>query len=460
MNMSTIVAISTAPGIGGIGIIRMSGKKSFEILEKIFQAKNPQKIEDIKGYTIKYGKIINPETNKAVDEVLVSYFKSPKSYTSEDMCEINSHGGTVVIRNILNICIAAGAELAEPGEFTKRAFLNGRIDLTQAEAIIDLIHSKSSREAQESANQLEGYLSQKINEIRNVLFDLMTDIEANIDYPEYDVEEVSHEKTEKVLLKIKENLENLAKTFENGKIIKEGIKIAIVGSPNAGKSSLLNKILKEERAIVTDIEGTTRDIIEEQIVIEGIPFKIIDTAGIRNTDNKIEQIGIDKTKKAIKDSDVVIAVFDNTKDIGEKDIEILTMIKEKKAIIVLNKIDLSGKNLENREELQNMNKKILKISAKEDIGIEKIDKELVEMFNINDIKLDNEILITNVRHQSLINKAIEATNESINDLNNHQPIDIISIKIKDILENLGEITGSNVSEELLKNIFSKFCLGK
>ena len=460
MNMSTIVAISTAPGIGGIGIIRMSGKKSFEILEKIFQAKNPQKIEDIKGYTIKYGKIINPETNKAVDEVLVSYFKSPKSYTSEDMCEINSHGGTVVIRNILNICIAAGAELAEPGEFTKRAFLNGRIDLTQAEAIIDLIHSKSSREAQESANQLEGYLSQKINEIRNVLFDLMTDIEANIDYPEYDVEEVSHEKTEKVLLKIKENLENLAKTFENGKIIKEGIKIAIVGSPNAGKSSLLNKILKEERAIVTDIEGTTRDIIEEQIVIEGIPFKIIDTAGIRNTDNKIEQIGIDKTKKAIKDSDVVIAVFDNTKDIGEKDIEILTMIKEKKAIIVLNKIDLSGKNLENREELQNMNKKILKISAKEDIGIEKIDKELVEMFNINDIKLDNEILITNVRHQSLINKAIEATNESINDLNNHQPIDIISIKIKDILENLGNITGSNVSEELLKNIFSKFCLGK
>lgn len=458
--MSTIVAISTAPGIGGIGIIRMSGKNCFKILEKIFMAKNPQKIEEIKGYTIKYGKIVNPENEKIIDEVLVSYFKAPKSYTTEDMCEINSHGGIVVIREILNICLSAGAEIAEPGEFTKRAFLNGRVDLTQAEAIIDLINSKSSREAQESANQIEGYLSKKINEIRNELLSLMTDIEANIDYPEYDVEEVSHEKTEKTLLNIKKKLENLSKTFENGKIIKEGIKIAIVGSPNAGKSSLLNKILKEERAIVTEIEGTTRDLIEETITIEGIPFKIIDTAGIRNTDNKVEQIGIDRTKKAIKDSDVVIAVFDNTKEIGEKDREIFEMIKGKNAIVVLNKIDLSDNNLENTEELEKIDKKIIKISAKEEIGIDEIFKELINMFNINDIKLDNDILITNIRHQNLINKAIESTNEAINDLKNSQPIDIVSIKIKEILEILGEITGSNVSEELLNSIFSKFCLGK
>lgn len=458
--MSTIVAISTAPGIGGIGIIRMSGKNCFKILEKIFMAKNPQKIEEIKGYTIKYGKIVNTKNEKIIDEVLVSYFKAPKSYTTEDMCEISSHGGIVVIREILNICLSAGAEIAEPGEFTKRAFLNGRIDLTQAEAIIDLINSKSSREAQESANQIEGYLSKKINEIRNELLNLMTDIEANIDYPEYDVEEVSHEKTEKTLLNIKEKLENLAKNFENGKIIKEGIKIAIVGSPNAGKSSLLNKMLKEERAIVTEIEGTTRDLIEETITIEGVPFKIIDTAGIRNTDNKVEQIGIDRTKKAIKDSDVVIAVFDNTKEIGEKDREVLEIINEKNAIVVLNKIDLSNSNLENTEELEKIDKKIIKISAKEDVGIDEIFKELINMFNINDIKLDNDILITNIRHQNLINKAIESTNEAINDLNNYQPIDIVSIKIKEILENLGEITGSNVSEELLNNIFSKFCLGK
>lgn len=458
--MSTIVAISTAPGMGGIGIIRLSGENCFEIINRIFIAKNPQKIDEIEGYRMKYGKIINPESKKIIDEVLVSYFKAPKSYTAENMCEINSHGGMIVLKKILEVCLSNGAVLAEPGEFSKRAFLNGRIDLTQAEAIIDLINAKSSKEAQESANQLEGYLSKKINKSRDELLDLMVNIEANIDYPEYDVEEVSYKNAEEILEKVKTELEELSKSFENGKIIKDGIKLSIIGSPNAGKSSLLNRILKEERAIVTDIEGTTRDLIEEQVLIEGIPFKIIDTAGIRKTDNMIEQIGIEKSKKSANESDVVIAVFDNSKKLEEQDKEILNIIKDKKAIVVLNKIDLKEQKQDVLTEEQVTGKKIIKISAKNDIGIEKIYKELVNMFNLSEIESDNNILITNVRHQDLISKAIVAINESIEEIKRMEPIDIISIKIKEILENLGEITGNNVSEDLIKSIFSKFCLGK
>ena len=458
--MSTIAAISTAPAIGGIGIVRMSGKDCFEVLEKIFKAKNPETIENIAGYRIKYGTIVNPETNRIVDEVLVSYFKCPKSYTAENMCEINSHGGIVVLREILELCLKNGAELAKPGEFTERAFLNGRIDLAQAEAIIDIINAKSTREAQESANQLEGYLSRKINEIREKIMDIMVNIEANIDYPEYDVEEVSNKDAENKLKEIENELIKLSKTFENGKILKEGVKIAIIGSPNAGKSSLLNSMLKEERAIVTDIAGTTRDIIEEQISIEGIPFKVIDTAGIRDAKDKIEQIGIEKSKKAANEADVILAVFDSSVPLNDEDREILNLLKHKKSIIVLNKTDL--KQIVNNEckEIQDVNTEVINISLKNNEGLERIYESLVKMFNLNQINLDNELTITNIRHQELINKAIESTRMALNDLNNSMPIDIISINIKEILEHLGEITGDNVSEDIIKSIFAKFCLGK
>ena len=458
--MSTIAAISTAPAIGGIGIVRMSGEKCFDILEKIFVQKNPQKIENIKGYTIKYGKIIDTSNNKVIDEVLVSYFKCPKSYTAENMCEINSHGGIIVLRKILEMCLINGAKLAEPGEFTKRAFLNGRIDLTQAEAIIDIINAKSSREAQESANQLEGFLSKKIHEIRKKIIDLMVDIEANIDYPEYDIEEVSNNSAREKLEEVENELVKLSKSFESGKILKEGIKIAIIGSPNAGKSSLLNAILKEERAIVTDIAGTTRDIIEEQVIIGGIPFKIIDTAGIRDAENKIEQIGIEKSKKTAKNSDVIIAVFDNSKELNSEDKEILELLKEKKSVIVLNKMDLISCDLKNKKEIKETNRPIVEMAVKEEKGLDNLYKELIDMFNLNQINLDNELIITNIRHQNLINKAIESTRMALNDLKMSMPIDIISINIKQILEHLGEITGDNVSEDIIKNIFSKFCLGK
>lgn len=458
--MSTIAAISTAPAIGGIGIVRMSGKDCFEVLEKIFKPKNPETIENIAGYRIKYGTIVNPETNRVVDEVLVSYFKCPKSYTAENMCEINSHGGIVVLREILELCLKNGAELAKPGEFTERAFLNGRIDLTQAEAIIDIINAKSTREALESANQLEGYLSRKINEIREKIMDIMVNIEANIDYPEYDVVEVSNKDAENKLKEIENELIKLSKTFENGKILKEGVKIAIIGSPNAGKSSLLNSMLKEERAIVTDIAGTTRDIIEEQISIEGIPFKVIDTAGIRDAKDKIEQIGIEKSKKAANEADVILAVFDSSVPLNDEDREILNLLKHKKSIIVLNKTDL--KQIVNNEckEIQDVNTEVINISLKNNEGLEKIYESLVKMFNLNQINLDNELTITNIRHQELINKAIESTRMALNDLNNSMPIDIISINIKEILEHLGEITGDNVSEDIIKSIFAKFCLGK
>ena len=346
--METIAAISTATGNGGIGIIRMSGENCFNILEKIFRTSKNNKIniEKIKGYTIQYGYIIDNKTNEIIDEVLVSFFRNPKSYTRENMCEINSHGGMVVEKRILEECLKNGAILAEPGEFTKRAFLNGRIDLSQAESIIDIINSKTEKEAKASINQLQGYLSENIGKIRHELLDIMADIEASIDYPEYDIEEVTNSKAIKLLKNVKSKLKILEESFNSGKVLKEGIKTAIIGRPNAGKSSLLNTILKEERAIVSDIEGTTRDTIEELVTIKGIPLKIIDTAGIRKTSDKIEEIGVEKALKVAEDADLILAIIDNTKELNEEDLKILNLVKNKNAIILLNKIDLQVNNLE------------------------------------------------------------------------------------------------------------------
>ena len=329
--MNTIAAISTAPGIGGIGIVRISGDETFEIIKKIFKPKKEVDIDKIPGYTIKYGYIVNKD--EIIDEVLISFFRKPNSYTTENLCEISSHGGAYTLRKILETCLENGALLAEPGEFTKRAFLNGRIDLSQAEAVIDVINSKTDKEAKNSINQLEGVLSNKIKEIRQLLMDIMVGIEVNIDYPEYDVEEIYNENIIESLEKIKEKLNNLEKSFENGKLIKDGIKIALIGKPNAGKSSLLNSILNEERAIVTNVEGTTRDTIEEIINISGIPVHIIDTAGIRNATNEVEKIGIEKSKKIANEADVVIAIFDISNKLDKEDKEILEILKNKHSSI-------------------------------------------------------------------------------------------------------------------------------
>ena len=437
----------------------MSGDNCFGILNKIFNPKNKQNIEEIKGYTIKYGYIVDNENN-IIDEVLVSYFKAPKSYTTENMCEINTHGGIIILRKILELCLKNGAELAEPGEFTKRAFLNGRIDLLQAESVVDIINAKSDKEAKASINQLEGNLSKKIKEIKQKILDVMVNVEVAIDYPEYDVEDATNEQMQNMLNEVKSDLLKLEKSFDNGKMIKKGIKTAIIGKPNAGKSSLLNAILDEERAIVTDIEGTTRDTIEEFVTINGIPLNLIDTAGIRNTENEVEKIGVVKSKKIAEEADLIIAILDSSKDLTNEDKEILEIIKNKKVIIVLNKNDLETKIDENNNLLKEVTNYIVKISALKKEGIEDLYNKISEMFNLNEINVDNEIVITNLRHKNLISKAIENVNKAKETLENSMPSDIIAIFIKDILESLGEITGEEVTENIINEIFSKFCLGK
>lgn len=455
---NTIVAISTAMGNGGIGIVRMSGEKSFEILDKIFRPKNNDGF--IKGYQIKYGNIIDPKNEEIVDEVLVSYFVAPKSYTTENMCEINTHGGMVVEKRILELCLENGAEIAGPGEFTKRAFLNGRIDLSQAEAIIDLINSKTVREAKESINQLEGHLSSKIENIRQKMLNLMIAIDVNIDYPEYDEEEVTKNRSLGELKIISEELIKLENSFNSGKILRDGVKTVILGKTNAGKSSLLNRILKEDRAIVSNIEGTTRDTIEEFVDVEGIPLKLIDTAGIRNSSNEIEQIGIQKSKKLADSADLIIAIFDITKNLTEDDEELLEIIKDKECIILLNKIDVLSENIELEKCLKSINKNILKISVMEDIGIQQLFDKIVEIYSFNNDSLSNDVLISNERHKNLIQKARMEIDEAINAAENDMYIDIISIYINNAMNYLAEITGNNVTDDVINEIFKKFCLGK
>lgn len=454
---STIASISTAAGNGGIGIVRLSGPKAFDIIKKIFVPKNDD--GKIKGYTLKYGDIIIPESKEIIDEVLVSFFVNPRSYTREDMCEINTHGGMVVERRILDICLANGAELAEPGEFTKRAFLNGRIDLAQAEAIIDLINSKSDKEAKESINQLSGTLSSKINEIEDMLLKLMINIEVVVDYPEYDTPEITNNDALGELSKINILLKELEKSFDQGKMLRDGVRTVIFGKPNAGKSSLLNKILNEDRAIVSNIEGTTRDTIEEYINLEGISLKLIDTAGVRDTDNEIERKGVEKSKKLAEEADLIIAIFDASKELEPEDYEIVDIIKDKKAIVVLNKVDITT-NSTTENELSKLCKPIAKISALNGTGIDELYKKIVEIFSLENISSGNEIIITNQRHKNQIRKAIENVNNAMSAIESNTPVDISSIYIKQALEDLGEITGKNVSEDIINEIFKNFCLGK
>ena len=436
----------------------MSGKNCFDVLDKIFEPKRKQKIEDIKGYTIKYGNIV--DEGNVIDEVLVSYFKAPKSYTTENMCEINSHGGNVIVKKILDLCLKNGAELAEPGEFTKRAFLNGRIDLLQAESVIDIINAKSDKELKTGVKQLKGFLSNEIGKIKQEIMDVMVNIEVTIDYPEYDVDDVTTSQISTMLNSIETKLKKLESSFDNGKIIKEGIKTAIIGKPNAGKSSLLNAILKEDRAIVTEIEGTTRDTIEEFVTVNGIPLKLIDTAGIREAKDEVEKIGINKSREIAEEADLIIAIFDSSKELTKEDEEILEIAKNKKSIILLNKVDLESKIREEDPRLLSVTDNVISISALNNYGIDKLYEKISDLFDLNEINLDNEVLITNIRQKNLISKAIEDVNNTRNSIINNMPVDIIAISVKEILEDLGKITGEEVSEDIINEIFSKFCLGK
>ena len=428
-------------------------------LRRFFHACEKNKGE-IKGYTIKYGNIVKSENDEIIDEVLVSYFVAPKSYTKENMCEINSHGGIVVENQILEECLKNGAVLAEPGEFTKRAFMNGRIDLSQAEAVIDIINSKTEKEMMVAQRHLEGSLSKKIKDIQGEILNLMADIEASIDYPEYDIEETTNKKINDTLNSVEEKLLKLKNSFENGKILKEGIKTAIIGKPNVGKSSLLNLILGENRAIVSDIEGTTRDTIEEYINIKGIPLKIVDTAGIRKTNDEVEKIGVERSINNISNAELIIALFDDSRTFDDQDQKILDLIEGKKTIILINKIDL-GKNLiKENEKLKKFKNNIIEFSTINETGLDKLYNKIEELFKLNELDCENTEIITNNRHKQQILYALEDVAKGRESLETHMPVDITAICLKDILERLAEITGENVSEDIINEIFKKFCLGK
>jgi len=454
--METIAAISTAPGLGGIGIIRITGDKAFEILLKIFKSTKVKKIEDIVPNTIIYGKIY--DDSRMVDEVLVSFFKSPNSYTKEDLVEINTHGGSIVMKEILNLVLKKGAMLAEPGEFTKRAFLNGRIDLTQVESIATILNAKSEEELRISGELLQGKLYNKVVNIKEKLMDILMHLEVNIDYPEYDTDEKETEEIVSTVTDILKDLKRFEATFDVGSKIKDGIKVSIIGRPNAGKSSLLNNLLNKERAIVTEIEGTTRDSIEEDLNINGINIKIIDTAGIRETDEKVEKIGIERAITIAEKSDLIIAIFDISKPFNENDRKIMDIISKKESLILLNKYDLV-KDIELSEEIKNTGKEYIYTSMLEKKGTEDVIEWITKKTESLKINKNNDIIIIHERQKKVITDVIEMIEQILKDLE-IIPIDMVSENIRDVINKINELTGENVKEEVLNEIFKNFCLGK
>ena len=454
----TICAISTAIGEGGIAIIRVSGDKALNIVSKIFKPKNGKSILDMKTYTMRYGHIIDMSTEDLIDEVIISYMKGPRSFTAEDTVEINCHGGVTSTNKVLETVIKAGARLAEPGEFTKRAFLNGRIDLSQAEAVMDLITAKTELAMKSALMQSGGSLSQRINKLNEYLLNVLALIEYAVDFTEDD-EEIDPTipiRVRESLEKAHNDIDKLLKSADEGKIIRDGLSLAIVGKPNVGKSSLLNVLLKEKRAIVTDVAGTTRDVIEEYINLDGIPVKIIDTAGIRETEDIVEKIGVEKSREKIDEADLVLLVLDTSRELDKEDKEIIEAIKNKKSIVILNKIDLDNK-MDNS--ILNNFENIIKISAKEDIGIDGLKNEIKNMFFSG--KIDSEsLIISNSRHKQALIRAGENCNEALIRLNNNEYLDLISIFVTAALKALGEITGSELEEDLVNKIFKEFCCGK
>lgn len=457
MLTETIAAISTGGISAGINIIRISGEKALEIISKIFT-----KYEKLDHQKIIYGKIIDNKSGRMVDEVLVSCFKAPNSFTGENICEINCHGGRKVTLDILKLVIDNGARIAEPGEFSKRAFLNGKMDLSKAEAIIDVINAKTSAQAKVAVNQLSGGIYDKVEHVRDMLVTLMAEIEVSIDYPEYDYEEITIEKLQQRLDSIKDEVDLLIKTHNDGKYIKNGINLAIVGNTNVGKSSLLNTLLNEEKAIVTDIEGTTRDVIEETLIIGNLVLNVSDTAGIRETEDVVEAIGVNKSLKAIEDTDMIIYLIDLSRGMNTRDIELLEKIKglNKPYIIGLNKIDISReKMLKVENELKDFNN-IIGISSKTGEGIVELKKRIEEIFNVSDIDSEQDRVIVNERHKDLLEKANSSIMKAKEIANMGESLDIAAIDIKEATEMLGNLTGKNASADVINKIFEKFCLGK
>ena len=462
-NNHTIAAISTAMAESGIGIVRMSGEEAFAIADKIYKNKKGKRLSDQKTHTIHYGFI--EEEGKVIDEVLVMLMRGPHTFTGEDTVEIDCHGGVYVVKKILEACIRNGARPAQPGEFTKRAFLNGKMDLSQAEAVIDIIQSQNDYALKSSLKQLRGSVKEKISDLRNKIIYHTAFIESALDDPEHISIDGYGNVLKKETKEIIEEIETLLKTADDGRIIREGINTVILGKPNAGKSSLLNVLLGEERAIVTEIAGTTRDILQETINLQGISLNIIDTAGIRNTNDKVEKIGVDKAKDYAKEADLIIYVVDSSNDLDENDYEIMKFIQGKKSILLLNKSDLERKVT--KEEIKKICKEynienipVIEISAKEEKGIDRLEEIVKEMFYHGEISFNNEIYITNIRHKTALERAKDSLMKVIESIENDMPEDFYSIDLMDAYETLGSITGEMVGEDVVNEIFSKFCMGK
>lgn len=454
----TIAAVATAYGEGGIGIIRISGEEALPILQEIFEFHGDT--DTFTSRRMTYGKIIDKEKNQIIDEVLAVYMKGPKTYTAEDVVEINCHGSMVSLRKTLALVLQKGARLAEPGEFTKRAFLNGRLDLSQAEAVIDMIRAKTDKSFDVAVSQLEGRLSLKVEEIRQKLLDLLVDITVNIDYPDEDIEEMTYEKLEESIVETQDMIEKLLATSSTGKMIREGIKIAIVGKPNVGKSSLMNGLLKETRAIVTDIPGTTRDTIEEVLSIRNIPVYLVDTAGIRETSDKVEKMGIEKSKEAFNQADFILFLLDGSRPLEEEDLQIMELLKERKSLVLINKRDL-GEAISIEEIAAKLPaSQVIEASLLKGQGITEIEDAVEDLVYGGEIVQKESMMVNNVRHIELLQQAVNSLTDALHMSEMREALDFIEVDVKNAYERLGEIIGETVSDDIINEVFARFCLGK
>lgn len=459
--MDTIAAISTPMGEGAIAIVRMSGPKALSIADKVYKGPRGKRLSTVDSHTINYGHIVDPETEKVVEEVMVSVLRAPKTFTREDIVEINCHGGIVTVNQVLQLVLREGARLAEPGEFTKRAFLNGRIDLSQAEAVMDLIRAKTDRAMNVAMNQMEGRLSSLIKRLRAELLETLAHIEVNIDYPEYDdVEEMTHKLLIEKASKVKEEIEVLLRTSEQGKILREGISTVIIGRPNVGKSSLLNSLVHETKAIVTDIPGTTRDVIEEYVNVRGVPLRLVDTAGIRETEDIVERIGVERSRQVLKEADLILLVLNYSEELSEEDIKLFDATKGMDLIVIVNKTDLGQKlDLGRVQELAD-GRPVVTTSLLREEGINELEDAIQSLFFTGAIESGDLTYVSNTRHISLLHEAKRAISDALEGIENDVPIDMVQIDLTKCWEVLGEIIGDAVHESLIDQLFSQFCLGK